>query len=119
MHAVSMPWQTLKGISIKNIYVCELSYSTTTKLYKFNNNNNNFWRLQSRITLQIRSIIKNRLYPMNQGPRGDYLMKKPESQKSRGTVPLKNVCALYIFLSVTSQCIGHELLRFMSLALFF
>jgi hypothetical protein len=28
-------WQPLKGISIKNIYVRELSYPTTTKLYKF------------------------------------------------------------------------------------
>jgi hypothetical protein len=55
---------------------------------------------------------------MNQGPRGDCLMKKPESQKPRGTAPLKNVYCIYIFLSVTSQCIGHELLRFMSLALF-
>jgi hypothetical protein len=28
-------WQPLKGISIKNIYVPELSYSTTKKIYKF------------------------------------------------------------------------------------
>jgi hypothetical protein len=27
-------WQSLKGISIKNIYVPELSYPTTTKIYK-------------------------------------------------------------------------------------
>jgi hypothetical protein len=29
------PFQPLKGIYIKNIYVLELSYSTTTKIYKF------------------------------------------------------------------------------------
>jgi hypothetical protein len=29
------PWQTLKGISIKNIYVPELSYPTTKKIYRF------------------------------------------------------------------------------------
>jgi hypothetical protein len=29
------PWQPLKGISIKNIYVPELSYPTTKKIYKF------------------------------------------------------------------------------------
>jgi hypothetical protein len=29
------PWQPSKGISIKNIYVLELSYPTTKKLYKF------------------------------------------------------------------------------------
>jgi hypothetical protein len=29
------PWQPLKGISIKNMYVRELSYPTTTKIYKF------------------------------------------------------------------------------------
>jgi hypothetical protein len=30
-----MPWQPLKGISIKNIYVPELSYPITKKIYKF------------------------------------------------------------------------------------
>jgi hypothetical protein len=29
------PWQTLKGISIKKIYVPELSYPTTKKIYNF------------------------------------------------------------------------------------
>jgi hypothetical protein len=29
------PWQLLKGISIKNIYVPELSYPITKKIYKF------------------------------------------------------------------------------------
>jgi hypothetical protein len=29
------PWQPLKGIFIKNIYVPELSYPTTKKIYKF------------------------------------------------------------------------------------
>jgi hypothetical protein len=29
------PWQPLKGISIKNINVPELSYPTTKKIYKF------------------------------------------------------------------------------------
>jgi hypothetical protein len=29
------PWQPLKGISIKNIYVPELSYPATKKIYKF------------------------------------------------------------------------------------
>jgi hypothetical protein len=29
------PWQPLKGISIKNIYVLELSYPTSKKIYKF------------------------------------------------------------------------------------
>jgi hypothetical protein len=29
------PWQPLKGISIKNIYVPELSYPTTKNIYKF------------------------------------------------------------------------------------
>jgi hypothetical protein len=29
------PLQPLKGISIKNIYVSELSYPTTKKIYKF------------------------------------------------------------------------------------
>jgi hypothetical protein len=29
------PWQPLKGISIKNIYVPELSYSNTKIIYKF------------------------------------------------------------------------------------
>jgi hypothetical protein len=30
------PWQPLKGISIKNkIYIPELSYPTTKKIYKF------------------------------------------------------------------------------------
>jgi hypothetical protein len=29
------PWQPLKGKSIKNIYVPELSYPTTKKIYKF------------------------------------------------------------------------------------
>jgi hypothetical protein len=29
------PWHPLKGISIKNIYVPELSYPTTKILYKF------------------------------------------------------------------------------------
>jgi hypothetical protein len=29
------PWQPLKGISIKNIYVPESSYPTTKKIYKF------------------------------------------------------------------------------------
>jgi hypothetical protein len=29
------PWQPLKGISIKNIYVPELSYPTSKKIYKF------------------------------------------------------------------------------------
>jgi hypothetical protein len=29
------PWQPLKGISIKNIYVPVLSYHTTKKIYKF------------------------------------------------------------------------------------
>jgi hypothetical protein len=29
------PWQPLQGISIKNVYVRELSYPTTTKIYKF------------------------------------------------------------------------------------
>jgi hypothetical protein len=29
------PWQPLKGISIKNIYVPELFYPTTKKIYKF------------------------------------------------------------------------------------
>jgi hypothetical protein len=29
------PWQPLKGISIKNIYVPELSYPTTKKICKF------------------------------------------------------------------------------------
>jgi hypothetical protein len=29
------PWQPLKGISIKHIYVPELSYPTTKKIYKF------------------------------------------------------------------------------------
>jgi hypothetical protein len=31
----AQPWQPLKGISIKNIYVFELSYPTTTKIYQF------------------------------------------------------------------------------------
>jgi hypothetical protein len=29
------PWQPLKGISFKNIYVPELSHSTSNKIYKF------------------------------------------------------------------------------------
>jgi hypothetical protein len=29
------PWQPLKGISIKNMYGRELSYPTTSKIYKF------------------------------------------------------------------------------------
>jgi hypothetical protein len=29
-----------------------------------------------------------RLSPMNQGPRGDFLMKKTDGRKSRDTVPL-------------------------------
>jgi hypothetical protein len=29
------PWQPLKGISIKNVYVRELSYPNPTKLYKY------------------------------------------------------------------------------------
>jgi hypothetical protein len=29
------PWQPLKGIFIKNIFVPELSYPTTKKMYKF------------------------------------------------------------------------------------
>jgi hypothetical protein len=29
------PWQPLKGISIKNVYVPELSYPTPKKIYKF------------------------------------------------------------------------------------
>jgi hypothetical protein len=29
------PWQPLKGISIKNIYVPESSYITTKKIYNF------------------------------------------------------------------------------------
>jgi hypothetical protein len=29
------PWQPLKRISVKNIYVPELSYPTTKKIYKF------------------------------------------------------------------------------------
>jgi hypothetical protein len=29
------PWQPLKGIFIKNIYVPELSYPATKKIYKF------------------------------------------------------------------------------------
>jgi hypothetical protein len=32
------PWQPLKGISIKNIYVPELSYPTTKKKYKLKPN---------------------------------------------------------------------------------
>jgi hypothetical protein len=32
------PWQPLKGISIKNIYVPKLSYPTTKKIYKFKGN---------------------------------------------------------------------------------
>jgi hypothetical protein len=29
------PWKAIKGISIKNIYVPELSYPTTEKIYQF------------------------------------------------------------------------------------
>jgi hypothetical protein len=29
------PWQPFKGISIKNIYVPEMAYPTTKKIYKF------------------------------------------------------------------------------------
>jgi hypothetical protein len=37
---------------------------------------------------EYEAIYAKRLQPMNQGPRGDCLMKKTEGRKSRDTVPL-------------------------------
>jgi hypothetical protein len=44
------PWQPLKGISIKNIYVSELSYPTTKKIYTFK------WATLQKIFVQAVSL---------------------------------------------------------------
>jgi hypothetical protein len=47
------PWQPLKGISIKNLYVPELSYLTTKKIYKFK------WATQKKIFMHAVSLTSH------------------------------------------------------------
>jgi hypothetical protein len=61
-------------MSIRNIYVPELSYLTTKKKF---------------FTFENRSFLGEfEAEPVNQGPREYYLMKKNEGRKSGDTVPL-------------------------------
>jgi hypothetical protein len=95
------PWQALKGISIKIIYVRKLSYPTTKKYINLKGLPNKKFHAAVLLTQNarfLRSKIDHisanskqnskRHWPVDQGPRGYCLMKKTEGRKSRGTVPL-------------------------------
>jgi hypothetical protein len=100
------PWQPLKGISIKNIYVPELSYTSSLKKYInlkgipkktfscmrchwHRKHACFFWK--SIISRRIRSRIQKgfRLWSWAQGVLFD---GKTEGWKSRDTVPLTTTC---------------------------
>jgi hypothetical protein len=97
------PWQPLKEISVKNIYVPELSYPTTKQIYKFNGATyQKIFVYAVPLTPHARFLLskidhisanskQNSKKPVNQRPRGYYLMKKTEGQKSRDTVPITTV----------------------------
>jgi hypothetical protein len=137
MHAVSMthakydtactiderfewPWQPLKGISIKNICVFELSYPTTKKYINLKGLTNKRFLsmtphaqfLRSKIDLISANWNQNsrRLLPVNQGPRRCCLMKKkPRGRKSCGTVPLTPFC-IYSLTGQHQPAINNKLL---------
>jgi hypothetical protein len=83
------PWQPLKGISVKNIYVPELSYPTTKKfinglpIKKFScmrchwHRMHDFCVRKSIITRRIRSRIQKGFSPWIRGPGGIVWWKKP------------------------------------------
>jgi hypothetical protein len=84
------PWQPLKGISIKNVYVRELSYPTLTPHARY-------------LRPEIRHVSENsqqnseRLKPVNKGPRGYCLMKRNRKSKISWHCPFevggkKNSC---------------------------
>jgi hypothetical protein len=88
------PWQPLKRISIKNFYVCELSYHTTTKWYNlkclsnkkicaWGVNDTANWKSSTKKSNFFANTKQNskRLYSGNQGPREDCLMKKTRRSK--------------------------------------
>jgi hypothetical protein len=104
---IEWPWQPLKGISIKNIYVPELSYNTPKQIYKFKDKKNKrqkkfvhavsitpharFLRLKiDHISTNSMQNSKRRL-PVNQGPRGYCLILKNRRWKISYTVPLNIV----------------------------
>jgi hypothetical protein len=119
MHAVSMapqakydtactiderlerPWQPLKGISIKNIYVPELSYPTTKKYINLEGLPKKMFVHALSLTTHarfLRSKIDHisanskqnskRLSPVNQGPKGYCLMKKKPRVENLVTLSL-------------------------------
>jgi hypothetical protein len=110
------PWQPLKGISIKNIYVPELSYPTTKK----------YINLRGYLTKKFRACgvidtactifaFENRSYlgefeaelkkalARESGAQGYCLMKKTEGRKSRDTVPLNMLLPIVLLTLLYSR----------------
>jgi hypothetical protein len=86
------PWQPLKGISIKNIYVPELSYHTTQKFINLKGLpewKKKFCVRKSIISRRIRSRIQKGFSPWIRGP--GKKKTKIEGRKSRDTVTLNGV----------------------------
>jgi hypothetical protein len=83
------PWQPLKAISINNIYVPELSYPTTKKMFMNEVSlTPHFCVRKSIISRRIRCRIQKGFSSWIRGPGGIVWFKKTEGQKSRDTVPL-------------------------------
>jgi hypothetical protein len=91
-----LPWQPLKGISIKNIYIPELSYPTTKTIFKFKGASclwshwhcmHDFCFRKSIIAWRIQSRIQKGFSPWIPGVMFDE--KKTKGRKSRDTVPLR------------------------------
>jgi hypothetical protein len=88
------PWQPLKGISIENIYVPELSYPNTIK--------GATWQ-KSIISRRTRNRIQKGVSPWIRGPGGFFWWRK--GRKSRDTVALINeitVLSAWTFFSEQS-----------------
>jgi hypothetical protein len=88
------PCQPLKGISIQNIYVPELS-SPTTKKFKGKPNRKFLCSKIDHISANSKKIQKGFIPSVNQGPSGVLFDGKTKGRKFGDTVPL-NMVAVHV-----------------------